>query len=119
MLKCLAVVLGAIVLTGCKGEKGDPGAAGTPGASATSFIVTRSGAITSNDMFVSVAGLNIQRGDILSVYHCLNTTCLQAPIFEPGPGTNVFYSVSGSTVELINMLAGGSNLYYITALEKL
>ena len=50
---------------------------------------------------------------------CLNTACVQTAIFQPGTGLNVFYVVSGSFVELINLKSAGSNLYYITALEKL
>ena len=119
MKKLLLAISTLIALTSCKGKDGSPGLPGAPGAPAVSFIVTRSGPVLSDDIFVLVPGLNIQRGDILNVYSCLNTACVQTAIFQPGTGLNVFYIVTGSFVELINMKSAGNNLYYITALEKL
>ena len=118
-MKTLITVLLGLTLMGCKGKDGSPGVAGAPGAPASSSIVTRSGAVTSDNFTVNVPGLSISRGDILAVYVCLNTLCVQMEIFQPGSGLNLFYAVQGSNVTLFNALSGGNNLYYITALERI
>lgn len=115
-MKLLGCLLIGFMLAGCKGKDGE---AGPPGLSATSSIVTRNGVIPSDNFTVNVPGLNISRGDILAVYVCLNTVCVQMEIFQPGTGLNVFYAVQGSNVTLFNALSAGNNLYYITALERL
>lgn len=102
----------ALLLAGCKGKDG------ADGRSFTSSMVSRNGIVSSDNFVVNVPGLSIPRGDILQVYTCLNTGCVQLDIFQPGTGLNVFYAVMGANVTIFNALSAGNNLWYISALEK-
>lgn len=121
MNKLIAIVA-VLLVAGCKGEQGDPGATGatgTPGASATSFIVNRSGVVNSDSIAVTIPNLSISRGDILNVYTCINTACVQINLYQPGAGNNIYYIAQGTTVTINNALTGTQTLWYISALEKL
>lgn len=112
-------MIGLAVLLAIGGCKGKDGVAGAPGASFSSSMVNRNGPVTSDSIAVTIPGLNISRGDILAVYTCINTACVQVNIYQPGLPNNVFYIAQGTTVTISDALTGGQNLWYITALEKI
>lgn len=115
-MKKLLVVIGVLLIAGCKGKDGAPGATG---ASFSSSMVNRNGAVTSDSITVTIPGLNLSRGDILAVYTCIGTACVQLNIYQAGVPNNMFYIAQGTTVTIEQALTGTQTLWYISALEKI
>lgn len=118
-MKKMMVVMVGLLLVSCKGKDGAPGAAGAPGASFSSSMVNRNGSVASDSILVNIPGLSIQRGDLLAVYTCIASACVQLNLYQPGVPNNMYYIVQGSNVTIQQALTGNQTLWYISAVEKI
>lgn len=106
--KILFLVL--LFLVSCKGEKGDPGAAGISAGEMKMYT----GGVFSDNFFVTNSDIALARQ--YSVYIAVGGSHIQIPILNTGGGFNVFYTKSGSSINIINALAGGAVSYTIVLL---
>lgn len=115
-MKRVIGVVALLLFVGCKGKDGPPGA---PGAPFSSSMVNRNGAVTSDSIAVTIPGLSISRGDILAVYTCIGTACVQVNEYQAGISNNIFYIAQGTTVTISQAMTGLQTLWYISAVEKI
>lgn len=114
-MKTLLMLAVMCLLTGCKGKDGEDGA---PGTSFTSSMVNLNGAVTSDSIAITVPGLSLSRGDILNVYTCIGTACVQLNAYQSAVPNNMVYIAQGTTVTILNAQTGSQTLWYISALLK-
>lgn len=115
-MKSIFLAVLGLTLISCRGKDGKDG---EPGRSFSSSMVNKNGAVTSDEIAVKVDGLNLNRGDLLGVYTCITTACVQVNVFQAGTGNNIFYIANGDTVTIYQAKAGGQTLWYISAILKI
>lgn len=106
--KLLFIIPLILILPSCEGKKGEKGDTGIQGPGTIEVL---SGQVTSNDFIVTDS--KILAATQVSVYMYVAGNAIQLPIFNPGGGFNVFYTVNGSHLEIFNAQAGSATGYVI------
>jgi hypothetical protein len=105
------LILGLLLIFGCKGPKGDQGAAG-PGR-----VENIIGAVVSDTQPIydsrigPSTGMDIYVGPDSSVWFPI-------PVYSPGPGTNCGYTMSSGLILLMNAYSQGHRYYNIVFVSK-
>jgi hypothetical protein len=112
----VALIIGSLTLLfGCKGPAGSNGAQGAQGVPGLPNTTSYTGSVTTNAYLVSIPGLNVADGDILSVYACNSggLDCEQLNVYQPGIPANMAYLEVPGGVTLDNLLTVGLPQYVI------
>ena len=117
-MKRLTLVIGLMLTIGCakNGKDGANGTAGPQGLPGLSNTMTYSGAITSNTQTVSIPGLDVSEGDLLTVYLC-NGVCTQLNTVAL-PATNLGYYEAPGQIGIYNGLVSGYTKFYATVVTR-
>ena len=116
MKKLFLTVCCLIVFAGCRGKDGPQGLPGPAGLNSSVPVTLTGTATASGTVVVTVPNLNLERGDVLTIYFCSGSDCQAVP-FVNGSSA-VRYTVNGTTITITYSADMNGETYQINALEK-